>query len=747
MVKVKRCNYINSDGTIDVSSWLQNILTNHHLNEIELIHQACQLSQFVNGEKYIHGTTKTCLQLGLEMAELLLDLHADQHTIAAAILFSTVQNGNLPVDIVSEEMGHTITKLILGAERMDTSKILLDQQQLTRAINQRKQLDNIRKMMLAMVEDVRVVLIKLAECTAMIRAAAKMEHDARYTIALEVFHIYAPLANRLGIGQLKWELEDLCFRYLHSDIYKTLAKKLAAKRLEREAFIDDVIAALTANIEQSGIQHFRIDGRAKHIFSIYRKMQRKNVSYEQIYDVSAVRVLVPELEDCYAVLSCVHGLWEQIPEEFDDYIAHPKPNGYRSLHTAVIGPEGRNVEVQIRTYTMHQESELGVAAHWKYKEGDNQHGDYEDKIAWLRSVLEWQQELVEPENTVDNLKMQQIFGDRVYVFTPAGEIIDLPQNATPLDFAYQVHTEVGHRCKGAKINGHIVPLTYQLATGDRIEILTHKFPKPSRDWLNPRAKYVSTSRAKTKIHHYFRKLDYDKHIQQGSKELEVEIKRLGHGICFNQINFDTLAEKFNLCTANDLFAAVGNGDIKVGQVTSAVKELLALTNVKAATVPPKANTKFKPGTQKQSVDIDGVDNLLTVFAGCCKPLPGDEITGFITRGRGISIHRSDCNNVVKTTHPERLIGVRWREQLEVSSDYPVDLHITANERQDIVRDILSILATERVPLLSLRTQTDQKNNLTHIEIQVKLETVIKLDQLINILQQSSDVQSVSRHRS
>ncbi len=744
MVNTKNNIYIQNDGCIDVSAWLQSITHRSHSERVNLIAQACQLSQLTGGDTPIYEN-KTCLQMGIEMAELLFDLHADQHTIAAAILYNNVEYTDLDLEDIEEQLGKSIAKLILGSMHMETMHYLL-KDQTVHTSKQRNQVDNLRKMLLAMVGDVRVVLIKLAERTCLTRLAAKLPTETQQQIALETFHIYAPLANRLGIGQLKWELEDLCFRYMHPHTYKDLAKKLDSKRAVREKYIENIITVLNEALNNAGIKGFETSGRAKHIYSIYRKMQRKNIDYHEIYDVSAVRVLVQSIEDCYAVLSCVHTLWPQVQEEFDDYITSPKSNGYRSIHTAVVGPQNNNVEVQIRTFDMHQESELGVAAHWKYKEGSSKQDEYEEKIAWLRQVMEWQRELVISGKSLDHAKTKNIFDDRIYVFTPDSEIIDLATGSTPLDFAYHIHSEIGHRCRGAKINGSIVPLTYRLKTGDRIEILKQKHAKPSRDWLNPKAGYVFSNRAKSKIHHWFKKQDYDNNAAQGEKELEHDLRRLGNTFNHKQIDFNKVAQKFNFKSVSDLYAAIGNGDIKIGQIVNGIKEMFAIDNVKPEIDLSKINKQISK--QKQGnldIQIEGVDNLLCFFAGCCKPIPGDDIVGFITRGRGVSIHRSRCKNILNTPHPERLLKVSWSQA--VAKNYPVDISIAASERQYLVRDILNILAAEKIELLSIRTQTNQRDNITQLDISIKISKISELDRLISRLKATPDINHVTRRTS
>ena len=597
-------------------------------------------------------------------------------------------------------------------------------------------IENLRKMLLAMVEDVRVVLIKLGERLTLLRQAGQFSASDKTVIAQEVTDIYAPLANRLGLGQIKWEMEDLAFRYLDPEAYKKLASYLDERRVKREHYIELAISSLHEAIEKAGIQNVQMTGRAKHLYSIYRKMQRKALDYDQIYDTSAVRVIVPRLEDCYAVLGIVHTLWEPIPTEFDDYITQPKPNGYRSLHTAVKGPEHKNLEVQIRTQAMHEESELGVAAHWMYKEGTAKKTGYENKINWLRQVLDWQKELTGTNKVIDSTATE-IFNDRVYVLTPVGDIIDLSRGSTPLDFAYQVHSQIGHRCRGAKVNGHIVPLNYLLKMGDSVEILTAKQPNPSRDWMNPHLGYLHTARARAKVHHWFKEQDFEKNVLDGQAIFDREIKRLG-------VDPDRtkLAEKLHFKGIKEVMAALGRGDVRMSHLLHAIqpptplepKELLQKTKQPLAT-----DKKYTvPG-----VSIQGVGNLLTHTARCCKPLPGDLIIGFITRGRGVSIHRRDCLNVLQASaaNQERLIEVEWGEKTEV---YPVDISIEAYDRSGLLRDVTTVLANEKVNVSTSSMTTDKNKNVAFITLTIDLKNLNSLSRILDRLHQISNVYEVTR---
>jgi GTP pyrophosphokinase len=645
MVKLRREFYQSDDLTINPEHWLTHVATKHNETDMQLLRQAYELGHLACDNKTIF-TGISYLQHSLAIADILENIHLDIETIAAGLLFPAIEYGCLTIEVVEEKLGPRIAKLIVSVKKMDAIHVFYSQS--LRRGQPPTQMDNIRKMLLAMAEDVRVVLIKLAERTVIMRELRHLEQTVQVSIAKEIQDIYAPLANRLGIAQIKWELEDLAFRYLQPDIYKSITRDLAMKKSERDAYINTVSLILKEALLKVDIKDFQISGRAKHIYSIHRKMQRKGATFSQIFDVSAIRILVSSLEHCYAVLGVVHSLWQPIPEEFDDYIAQPKANGYRSLHTAVIGPGNHNLEVQIRTTKMHEESELGVAAHWIYKENTRKKSSYDQKISWLRRLLDWQSEVIHT---------QQIFDDRVYVFTPEGDIIDLPQNATPLDFAYYIHTQLGHRCRGAKVNDKIVPLTYILKTGDRIDILTSKYPNPSRDWMSPNLGYLNTTRARAKVHYWFKQLDYDKNRVLGLELLQRELKR--HHL--KMADLEQLTEKYDQKSTDDILAAIGAGDIRLGQVINAL-EALRQPKIESVVTPEITPAKTTVTDKlQQGIHILGVPNLLTRIAICCTPVPSDQIIGYITRGRGISIHRQDCPNIKAANERQknRLIEVTW----------------------------------------------------------------------------------------
>jgi len=732
MVRVKDTTPLASDGSIDVEQWLHQLSAKGYLENLELIRSACNLSQLA-GQEHATETGQTCLQQGLAMADLLADLEVDQDTLAAAIIFENVHYADLTIDDVQEQLGSNIAKLVKGIEKMSAMHSF---QALNKYPQNKQQIDNIRKMLLAMVDDVRVVLIKLAERLCILRTASHLSESMRIQLATEAMEIYAPLANRLGIGAIKWEMEDLAFRYLYPEEYKEIAKGLKAKRLDRDNFVNGIVAQLNEAIKATGAHHFAVYGRSKHIHSISKKMKRKNVSLDEIYDATAVRVLLDTEEQCYEVLGMVHSSWEQIPAEYDDYIFNPKPNGYQSLHTAVVGPEGRVFEVQIRTFHMHDLAEMGVAAHWKYKEGGVQQKEsHERKIEWLRDVLAWHQEMAANKGVAENIATE-FLEDRIYVFTPDGDVLDLPQGVTPLDFAYHLHSDLGHRCRGAKINGHIVPLTYQLTTGDKVEVLTGKEIKPSRDWINPHLNYLKTSRAKAKVLHWFKMQDYDNNVSEGRELLDKELKSLG-------IKSDKLIEvsqALNFRKIDDLYASLGRGDIKIGQIVSKLTPADSLEK----NVQRLVRNQVRPEVKGSDIRIEGVGNLLTFMARCCQPVPGDLVVGYITIGRGVSVHRQDCSNIIHASErqKQRFLQVTWGSTTR--ENYVVDVVIKAFDRSELLKDVTSLLSAEKAHVYSLQTHSNKHENTAYINLTIEIDGLNSLSRLLAKLEQIPNVLEARR---
>lgn len=731
MVKVKETlAWSTPDGKIDVLLWVKQLAGKGYFQDLNFIQSACTLSQLACLE---HATEMgaSCLQQGLEIADVLADLGVDTETLVAAIIFLSVHYAELSFDDIEEQLGANIAKLVRGIERMGAINHLSS---LNKLPQNKNQIDNVRKMLLAMVDDVRVVLIKLAEKLCILRTASQLPEALQKQVATEAMEIYAPLANRLGVGAIKWEMEDLAFRLLHPAEYKSIAKGLKAKRLERDKYVDLIVQDLNREIKKTGAQHFAVYGRSKHIHSIFRKMCRKNVSLEQIYDATAVRILVETVEQCYAVLSIVHSLWEQIPAEFDDYIIHTKQNGYQSLHTAVKGPHDWIFEVQIRTFKMHEQAEMGVAAHWKYKEGvSHKKESHERKIEWLRDVLAWHREMA-TSSGVSEILETEFLEDRVYVFTPDGDVLDLPHGVTPLDFAYHIHSHVGHRCRGAKVNGAIVPLTYSLKTGDKIEILTGKDERPSRDWINPHLNYLKTSRAKAKVLHWFKMQDYDKNRNDGYELLDKELKNLG----IKNESLHEVASIFNYKRLDDFYAALGRGDIKLGQILHRLSP--------AETIPNSAILKHHPIPEFKGSDlkIEGVGNLLTSMARCCQPLPGDTVVGYITLGRGVSVHRQDCSNILHATEKQRqrFIEVSWGSATR--DHYVVNILIKAYDRSGLLKDVSTLLANEKAHVYSLQTQSNKHENTAFMILTMEIDGLNSLSRLLNKLEQIPNVLEARR---
>jgi len=662
-----------------------------------------------SGEPYV--------QHSLAVAAILAEMRLDPATIAAAILHDVPEDTAVPLERIQEGFGDEVTKLVDGVTKL--SKI-------SWGSLEEEEAESLRKMFLAMVDDIRVVLIKLADRLHNMHTLGALPEGKRRKIAKETLEIFAPLANRLGIWQMKGELEDLALRHLEPERYREIAALLAERQAEREGYIAQVIEVLDRRLREEGIEA-EISGRPKHIYSIYKKMARKSLDFDQIYDVHGVRIIVKEIKDCYAALGIVHSLWRPLPGQFDDYIATPKDNMYRSLHTAVVSLEGKPLEVQIRTPQMHQMAEYGVAAHWLYKEGVKRDIDFEAKIAWLSQLLGWRREIVDAREFVDSLKTD-IFQDRVYVFTPKGDIVDLPAGATPIDFAYHIHTEIGDRCRGARVNGRLVSLDYHLQNGDQVEILTAKKGGPSRDWLNPHLGYIKTPRARQKIRQWFRRQSRAENIAQGREILERELKKLG----VEQKSYEEIAQSFDFDDVDDFLAAIGYGDINLQQI--AVKALEPEEEIGPSEV-------ILPSLPPSGIMVRGVGNLLTRLGNCCNPLPGDDIIGYVTQNRGITIHKRDCRNILGRDKRERLVEVDWGETEQV---YPVFIKIEAFDRAGLMGDIGTIVSDDGVNISELASATRKEDNMAIITATLEIKNVVQLSRILTKINRLPNVLEARR---
>ena len=602
--------------------------------------------------------------------------------------------------------------------------------------------EGLRRLLLAIIRDLRVVLILLSEQLERLRAAANAPAEEQKALAELTADIHAPLANRLGIWQLKWELEDLAFRYLQPETYQRIARLLDEKRAGRERFIEEAKQKIRAALAEAGI-NAQVDGRPKHIFSIWKKMQRKGLDFSELYDIRAIRVLVDDVADCYAALGLVHQLWTPVPSEFDDYIAKPKGNDYRSLHTAVIGPEGRTLEVQIRTHAMHEHAELGVAAHWRYKEGGKGEASFERKVAWMRQLLE--QREGDDETTLVAGFNTELLEDRIYLLTPRGEVVDLPQGGTVLDFAYHVHTEVGHRCRGAKVNGRIVPLDYKPASGDRVEIMTNKTGEPRRDWLLASHGFLASGRARDKVRAWFHKLDRARNLQAGKDMLDKELRR----VAMMQADLSPVLEKFHMAGVEDLQLALALGDMGASQVSRALHDhAQAVLQAQSPTPakPDKLVARPRPRSEDQSsrFTVEGVGNLLSQIARCCQPVPGDAIVGYLTRGRGVSIHRRNCASVQRliAAQPDRELPVNWGQP--ASSRYEVGIQVRAYDRKWLLKDVTNVIAQAEVNILGINSLLDEARGLADIRVTLKVSDFEQLSQLLARLDTVPGVQDARR---
>ncbi len=654
-------------------------------------------------------------------AQMLAEMGLEPTTLIAALLHDVPEDTDHSLAEIEEKFGPDVARLVDGVTKLSKFSTHTHEEQ---------QAENIRKMLLAMAQDIRVVLIKLADRLHNMRTLSVLPLEKQQRIARQTMEIYAPLAERLGIWQVKWELEDLAFKSLDPDRYRELAANLDTRRHHRESYIDRAIRTLTPELEKAGIVA-DLNGRPKHLYSIWKKMQRKAAAFGEIYDVYAIRLLVDEVRDCYAALGVVHSIWKPIPGQFDDYIAVPKPNGYQSLHTAVIALDGKALEIQIRTHAMHQVSEVGIAAHWRYKEGSRAEREYDAKLAWLRQLMDWQREVSDAREFVEGIKLD-IFQDQVFVFTPKGDIKDLPAGATPLDFAYRIHTDVGHRTIGAKINNRLVPLDYRLRNGDIVEIVTTRAEHgPSRDWLG----IVRTSHAREKIRQWFKKKDRDENIVHGKESLERDLKRLAR-TSIATVGAERLlevAKPYGHDNLDDFYAAIGYGAISAQQVVMR----LGVVDDTQLSLPSVAPATARTG----GVRVKGVGDLLVRFAKCCHPIPGDAIVGFITRGRGITVHLRRCPTVVNEREAARLIDVEW--EATPTQTYPIAIRIEAHDRTGLLNDLTAAVAAEKVNIVAANVSVSP-DHAALVVATLQVASVSQLARVISRIEQVKDVLSVQR---
>jgi GTP pyrophosphokinase len=725
----------------------------------ELVRRAYKVAEAAHqGQKRASG--EPYIQHCLAVAAILSEMRVPPAVVAAGLLHDTVEDTSITLDDLRRDFDPEIAKLVDGVTKLtqlprvsrgdqhpEKENLAEEQRQLAdrrgqedpdavaeRIMRSRRYdlvSETLRKTFLAMGDDVRVVLIKLADRGHNMRTLSHVSEAKQRRIAQETLDIFAPLANRLGIWQLKWELEDLAFRYVNPETYREIADNIAQRRKDRERQIQEIAQTLQKVLAEAGIQA-EVSARPKHIYSIYKKMVRKGVPFDMVHDIRGVRILVQDVPSCYAALGVIHTRWRPIPGEFDDYIAAPKDNFYRSLHTAVVYDDGQTLEVQLRTAEMHQNAEYGIAAHWRYKEGVARDDDYERRILWLRSLMEWRQDVDDAREFVDSMK-SDVFEDRVYVFTPRGDIIDLPAGSTPIDFAYHVHTDIGHRCRGAKINGKLTSLDYQLKTGDKVEVLTAKRGGPSRDWLNQNLGLVKTQRARTKIRQWFKKQAYEQNAAQGKAILEKELRRLG----LQDVNQERLAREFDYKCVDDLYEAIGNGDLTLSRVVNHLT--LAEKPDQDFTLTASKGDGSKPSSD--TVTVVGLKGLLTTMARCCNPAPGDAIVGYVTRGRGATIHRQDCPNILRIRDRERLVRVSWGEP---KNTYPVPVRIKAYDRNGLMKDVSSLITDEGVNMPKVKVEVNR--NLAVFDLTLEVRDIVQLSRVLDRLENLDNVLEAQRVR-
>ena len=737
--------------TVPLERLLEQLPEHYTLADRELIQRAYRVAEEAHSEQKRHSG-EPYINHCLAVASILADLRVPPEVVAAGLLHDTVEDTPITLNDIRRDFGNTIAVLVDGVTKLtNLPRVSRDDQHAENgngngsngsetheflpsniALGRKQDLvsETLRKTFLAMGDDVRVVLIKLADRLHNMRTLGFMPEHKRKRIAKETLDIFAPLANRLGIWQIKWELEDLGFRYLNPEKYKEIAEQIQERRPDREVQIEAIKNNLLTLLDTHNIKA-EISGRPKHIYSIYKKMTQKGKPFDLVRDVRAVRLIVPDVPSCYAALGVIHTHWRPIPGEFDDYIAAPKDNFYQSLHTAVIYDDKRPLEVQIRTAEMHQNAEYGIAAHWRYKEGAHRDKSYEQRINWLRNMMEWRTDVNDAQEFVEGMKTD-VFQDRVYVFTPRGDIIDLSAASTPIDFAYHVHTDIGHRCRGARVNGKLVPLYQELKTGDQVEILTAKRGGPSRDWLNPNLGLVKTQRARSKIKAWFKKQEDEQNLAQGRAALERELQRLG----ITNTNFEKMARELGFKVHDDMFIALGNGDLSVNRVIKQLSDVVETADILEATIPAQ---EAKLSTD--AVEVVGLKGLLSTMARCCNPMPGDQIVGYITRGRGATIHRQDCPNILRRKDTERLLQVDWGK---VERTFPVHITVKAYDRQGLMGDISTLLQNEGVNIADV--SVNYNRTVADIKLVIEIRDLAQLSRVLTRIESLPNVLEALRTR-
>ena len=713
----------------DASRWVARLPDLFETADKAYLDKAAKLAiEADTGQRTLCGESQ--LRHAFSVAEILADMGLDRETVAAAMLLGALAGKQVKQQQIAQALGENTARMVDDLARIG---VLTDLSSEVKPGDEEEHAENLRRLLLGIAEDVRVVLVVVAEQLHLMRGARQLSPLLRQRLAEETRDIYAPLANRLGVWQVKWELEDLSLRFLHPEDYKRIASQLDGRRADREQFIHQVMELLDEKFREVGIKA-EINGRPKHIYSIWRKMQRKSVDIEQIFDLRAVRVLVDDIAQCYAALGVVHGLWRHIPGEFDDYIATPKSNLYQSIHTAVIGPEEKTLEVQIRTRDMHQHAELGVAAHWRYKENAKHDADFERRIVWMRHWLE-RRELNDENADMPDYLDTEMEATSIYVLTPQGKVIELPKGSTPLDFAYSIHTDIGHTCRGARVDGHIVQLNRPLRSGETVEILTAKNGTPSRDWLNPHLGYLHSNKARNRVRQWFKHLDFEHHVELGRSMLEREMTRLS---VTRKPDLEEVATRHNLQHAEDVYAAIGRGDLSPIQVAGVGGRLRPVLRTKPA-------TPQKSATIKGEVVVAGVDDLMTNIARCCKPVPNDPIVGFVTKGRGVTVHRQDCANMraLSDENRSRLVEVHWSDQ-QSQSIYAVDFQVIAADRKGLLRDISGILTNEDIDVIGVNTSSDRRHDTASMRFTVEVRDMDQLSRLLSKVEQLPDVNMVKR---